>query len=83
MTVPTPSVSLDRGQAAELARVLGVIAEFLATRPAARASLARFAHHGCPDPYFWTDELLDYLGDTARELHHHATTPTTTAKEPS
>ena len=64
---------LHRPDVDELARVLGVIAEFLTTRPAARASLARFAHPGCRDPYFWTDELLDYLRNTARDLHQLAT----------
>jgi hypothetical protein len=66
---PAP-VALDRVVAAELARVLGVLAEFLATRPAARASLARFAYPGCGDPYFWTAELLDYLQQAATDLHH-------------
>jgi hypothetical protein len=74
MTAAAPGVVLHRPDVAELARVLGVITEFLTTRPAARASLARFAHPGCRDPYFWTDELLDYLRNTARDLHHHATT---------
>lgn len=73
MTAAAPRLVLHQRDAAELARVLGVIAEFLTTRPAARASLARFAHPGCRDPYFWTDELLDYLHHTARDLHQLAT----------
>jgi len=81
VTAPAPSVSLDRGQATELARVLGVITEFFATRPAARASLGRFAYSGCGDPHFWTTELLDYLGETATELHQLATTATTENEE--
>jgi hypothetical protein len=80
MTATAPTIALDRASAAELARVLTVLAEFLATRPAARASLARFTHHGHPDPYFWTDELLNYLGETAAELQQLSTSP---AKDPS
>jgi hypothetical protein len=62
-------VVVARHDAAELARVLGVIAEFLTTRPAARASLARFAYPGCDNPYFWTEELLGYLHQTVTDLH--------------
>jgi hypothetical protein len=68
MTMDAPQVALDRAVAAELARVLGVLAEFLGAHPAARASLARFAYPHCGDPYFWTDELLDYLHHTATDL---------------
>lgn len=68
MTTPAPRIVLDRALAAELARVLGVLAEFLHARPAARASLARFAYPHCGDPYFWTDELLDYLHQTTTDL---------------
>jgi len=68
MTTFAPRITLDRAVAAELARVLGVLAEFLDTHPAARASLARFAYPHCGDPYFWTDELLDYLHHTATDL---------------
>jgi hypothetical protein len=73
MTAAPPPVVLDRADTTELARVLGVIAEFLTARPAARASLARFAYPGCAHPYFWTDELLDYLRHTAADLHHLTT----------
>jgi hypothetical protein len=69
-----PSIVLDRAVAAELARVLGVLAEFLAARPAALASLARFAYPGCPGPGFWAAELLDYLQASAADLHHLTTT---------
>ena len=68
MTTPAPTIALDRAVATELARVLGVLAEFLDTHPAARASLARFAYPHCPNPYFWTDELLDYLHQTTTDL---------------
>jgi hypothetical protein len=74
MTAAPPLVVLDRTDAAELARVLGVIAEFLTARPAARASLARFAYPGCDRPYFWTEDLLDYLRHAAADLHHLTTT---------
>lgn len=75
MTTVAPRIALDRADAAELARVLAVILEFLHTRPAARASLARFAYPGCPNPYFWTDELLDYLHQTTVDLHHLTHSP--------
>lgn len=65
-----PPIALEGADAAELARVLGVLAEFLANRPAARASLARFAYPDCGDPHFWTAELLDYLQQTATDLRH-------------
>jgi hypothetical protein len=67
---PPPQIVLDHAVAAELADVLGTIVEFLAARPAARASLARFAYPHCEHPYFWTDDLLDYLHDTVTDLHH-------------
>lgn len=73
--IPAPQIVLDRAIAAELAQVLATIAEFLHARPAARASLARFAYPDCADPYFWTDELLDYLHHTATDLHHLTHSP--------
>jgi hypothetical protein len=74
MTGFAPRIAVDRADAAELARVLG-ITEFLTTRPAARASLTRFAYPHCPNPYFWTDELLDYLHQTTADLHHLTHSP--------
>lgn len=68
----TPTIALDRAVAAELARVLDMLAEFLTARPAARASLARFAYPNCPDPGFWAAELCDYLQASATDLHHLA-----------
>ena len=80
MTSFAPRIALDRADAAELARVLAVVTEFLTTRPAARASLARFAYPDCGDPHVWTDELLDYLHQTAADLHRLIhTSPTATA----
>ena len=72
-----PQIALDRADAAELARVLGVITEFLHACPAARGSLARFVHSDRGDRRLWTDELLDYLHHTAADLHHltHTTAP--------
>lgn len=64
----TPRVVLHPHDAAELARVVRVIAEFFTARPAARASLARFAYPGCEQPYFWTAELLDYLRQAITDL---------------
>jgi len=76
MTTIAPQIVLDRAVAAELARVLEMITEFLTSRPAARASLARFAYPHCPNPYFWTDELLDYLHQSTADLHHLTHNPT-------
>jgi hypothetical protein len=80
--IAAPQITLDRAIAAELARVLATIAEFLHARPAARASLARFTYPGCGDPSFWTDELLDYLAQTAADLHHLTQAPSTPADGP-
>lgn len=64
----------DPLELAELARVLRMISDFFTARPTARDALARFAFagvhagDGSRGPYFWTEELLDYLDQAVTEL---------------
>ena len=64
----------DKLMIAELARVLRVISDYFTGRPLARESLARFAFPGLHasgesrGPYFWGEELLDFLDHAAGQL---------------
>ena len=64
----------DNLMIAELARVLRVISDYFTGRPLARESLARFAFPGlhassaCGGPYFWAEELLDFLDQAATAM---------------